>query len=560
MQGGFFAADELWLWLDCIHPDTNIITHDSIEKADSNVLFKNPLCSMDAESIVNSVSVAQIKKETLPMEELMHVSTRTKDITVSKSHRFFCLGSDANYWKKHDDLSGISEKMAEELKKGDRVLVAHKIPEPECELIDRKLARLVGYILADGHIDYPFRSSVHIDDASIDTILKYEVLAKECGFSTSVKKQEKYNCYRLRLFGKEVIMKLIDCLKDISVITGKKALSTSLKGVPHVISGSNNAVLSEFIGGFFDGDGHVKMEKNLPRKYTLLQFTNANRVILEKIKYLLLRFGIDCSRIKRSFDKKKKCTWYNISIKDSLSVKLFKKNIILFNQDKASKIVVYPYRSKRRIFGDIEVGFVTEAKKVLCDVPYLVDFAVPAYENYVANGFIVHNSWQNKSKKVGLVSSILLKSRKRSLTISYTTQGIGQVVKRVRDITDFVAYPIMSPDGRACKVIIMRGGSTRPTPINQPPLYFNTESVYAMYDTREEVQPIEDVDKAVYKEQFLDIYENKTFINDYLVEQLHFNDEDRIRKFCDAIQAAINPDDIRSEKDRKDNKEVMSAI
>jgi len=560
MQGGFFAADELWLWLDCIHPDTNIITHDSIEKADSNVLFKNPLCSMDAESIVNSVSVAQIKKETLPMEELMHVSTRTKDITVSKSHRFFCLGSDANYWKKHDDLSGISEKMAEELKKGDRVLVAHKIPEPECELIDRKLARLVGYILADGHIDYPFRSSVHIDDASIDTILKYEVLAKECGFSTSVKKQEKYNCYRLRLFGKEVIMKLIDCLKDISVITGKKALSTSLKGVPHVISGSNNAVLSEFIGGFFDGDGHVKMEKNLPRKYTLLQFTNANRVILEKIKYLLLRFGIDCSRIKRSFDKKKKCTWYNISIKDSLSVKLFKKNIILFNQDKASKIVVYPYRSKRRIFGDIEVGFVTEAKKVLCDVPYLVDFAVPAYENYVANGFIVHNSWQNKSKKVGLVSSILLKSRKRSLTISYTTQGIGQVVKRVRDITDFVAYPIMSPDGRACKVIIMRGGSTRPTPINQPPLYFNTESVYAMYDTREEVQPIEDVDKAVYKEQFLDIYENKTFINDYLIEQLHFNDEDRIRKFCDAIQAAINPDDIRSEKDRKDNKEVMSAI
>lgn len=170
------------------------------------------------------------------------------------------------------------------------------------------------------------------------------------------------------------------------------------------------------------------------------------------------------------------------------------------------------------------------------------------------------DSWQNKSKKVGIISSILLKSRKRGLTICYTTQGIGQVVKRVRDITDFVAYPIMSPDGRACKVIIMRGGSTRPTPINQPPLYFNTESVYAMYDTREEVQPIEDVDKAVYKEQFLNIYENKTFINDYLIDQLHFNDEDRIRKFCDAIQAAINPDDIRSEKDRKDNKEVMSAI
>jgi hypothetical protein len=560
MQSGFFAADELWLWLDCIHPDTNIITHDSIEKADSNVLFKNPLCSMDGENIVNSVSVAQIKKETLPMEELVYVSTRTRDITTSKSHRFFCLGSDTNYWKKHDDLDEITEKMAEDLREGDRVLIAHKISEPKCELIDRKLARLVGYILADGHIDYPFRSSIHIEDGSIDTILKYEALARECGFTTTTRKHKEANCYRLVLFGKEHIEKLLGCLKDISAITGKKALSTSLNGVPHVISGSNNAVLSEFIGGFFDGDGHVKMETYLPKKYTLIQFTNANRVILEKIKYLLLRFGIDCSKIKKQYDKKKNCTWYNISIKDSMSVKLFKENIVLFNQDKASKIVVYPYRSKRRIFGDIEVGFVTEAKKVLCDVPYLVDFAVPAYENYVANGFIVHNSWQNKSKKVGMVSSILLKSRKRSLTMAFTTQGIGQVVKRIRDVVDFVAYPIMSPDGRACKVIIMRGGSTRPTPINQPPLYFNCESVYAMYDTREEIQPIEDIDKAVFKEQFLNIYENKTFINDYLIDQLHFNDEDRIRKFCDAIQAAINPDNIRSEKDRKDNKEVMSAI
>lgn len=170
------------------------------------------------------------------------------------------------------------------------------------------------------------------------------------------------------------------------------------------------------------------------------------------------------------------------------------------------------------------------------------------------------DSWQNKSKKTGIVSAILLKSRKRDITICFTTQGIGQVVKRVRDITDFIAYPIMSPDGRACKVIIMRGGSVRPTPINQPPLYFNTEPVYAMYDTREEIQPIEDKGKAVYKEQFLNIYENKTFINDYLVRQLGFKDEKRIRQFCDAIQSAINPDDVRSEKDRKDKKEVMSAI
>ena len=258
----------------------------------------------------------------------------------------------------------------------------------------------------------------------------------------------------------------------------------------------------EFLDGYLHGDGCYH------EKRKVISFATVSPVLLSGLVQLFLRNGI-VPQINRavSSNSQKRNFIYNCQIYRKMHTVIFSKDYVLFP---VKEIEAFHYD------GDV------------CNIEVEND------NSYLTLSSCVHNC--------------------------YTTQGIGQVVKRVRDITDFVAYPIMSPDGRACKVIIMRGGSTRPTPINQPPLYFNTESVYAMYDTREEVQPIEDVDKAVYKEQFLDIYENKTFINDYLVEQLHFNDEDRIRKFCDAIQAAINPDDIRSEKDRKDNKEVMSAI
>lgn len=214
------------------------------------------------------------------------------------------------------------------------------------------------------------------------------------------------------------------------------------------------------------------------------------------------------------------------------------------------------FNKRRRIFSNYNLyGF-----------PFTKVNSIPSLEE-MSNGFFAGdelwlwlNSWESRTKKSSIVSSILLKSRKRDVVICFTTQGIGQVVKRVRDIVDFVAYPIMSPDNRACKVIIMRGGSSRPSPINQPPLYFNTESVYAMYDTREEILPIDDSKKAVFKETFLNIHENRTFINDYLKKHLGFSDEVRMKSFCNAIQSSINPKNIRSESERKDKVESMSAI
>lgn len=201
----------------------------------------------------------------------------------------------------------------------------------------------------------------------------------------------------------------------------------------------------------------------------------------------------------------------------------------------------------------------------LYGIPFTKVNSIPRLED-MQSGFFAGDelwlwidSWQGKSKKSGVVASILLKSRKRDITIAYSTQTIGQVTPRIRNVNDFVAYPIMSPNGYDCKVIIMRGGN-KPVPINKPPLYFNCESVYAMYNTREEIDAIDEKSRKPLKEEFFNVYENKVFINDYVKKIVGLKDENKIKRFCDIVQKTINPDDYRTEKERKDKVEVMSAI
>lgn len=113
----------------------------------------------------------------------------------------------------------------------------------------------------------------------------------------------------------------------------------------------------------------------------------------------------------------------------------------------------------------------------------------------------------------------------------------------------------MSPDDSTCKVVIFRGGSGKPTPINQPPIYYNCEPVYAMFNTREEIKPVEET-TTPFEEVFLPITQNYAFI-EYLKAKGVPNN--KIIAYCNAIQNTINPHEITSESQRERN-EVFSPI
>ena len=90
------------------------------------------------------------------------------------------------------------------------------------------------------------------------------------------------------------------------------------------------------------------------------------------------------------------------------------------------------------------------------------------------------------SKKNKIVSSILLKSRKRDIHFSYTTQSFRQVDTRIRNVTDFIAIPMLSPQENWCRLLIL----TNPSHSTVKTIKFRTEEVFKMYNTREEISPI----------------------------------------------------------------------
>jgi len=96
---------------------------------------------------------------------------------------------------------------------------------------------------------------------------------------------------------------------------------------------------------------------------------------------------------------------------------------------------------------------------------------------------------ERKRVKNKFITDILAASRKAFVTIAYTTQTIGQIDKRIRQVTDFVAYPIMK--GSICHVRFFIG--PRPTAAAMDKdIRFPTEPFYALFNTYERVYPLEE--------------------------------------------------------------------
>jgi len=105
------------------------------------------------------------------------------------------------------------------------------------------------------------------------------------------------------------------------------------------------------------------------------------------------------------------------------------------------------------------------------------------------------DSRASHSKKNRAISSILLKSRKRGIQIAYTTQSFGQIDLRIRRITDFIAVPMLSPKEDWCRVLIL----SNPSMTKVRWLKFRTGEIFPLYDTEEEIEPVQDETKKEKK-------------------------------------------------------------
>jgi len=122
--------------------------------------------------------------------------------------------------------------------------------------------------------------------------------------------------------------------------------------------------------------------------------------------------------------------------------------------------------------------------------------------NWARNGIVLLDEiWSvgldsrlSRRKKSIITANILGKSRKRGLTVLFTAQTMSQLDRRIREVLDFIAYPVMNSDGSICRLFIWRGNKPSGKPLKV--LRFYTEEYYKYYNSREEVpELIDDTDE-----------------------------------------------------------------
>jgi hypothetical protein len=108
-----------------------------------------------------------------------------------------------------------------------------------------------------------------------------------------------------------------------------------------------------------------------------------------------------------------------------------------------------------------------------------------------------------------VMTDILAASRKAFVTIGYTTQSYDQVDKRIKNITDFVFYPVIVGDDTLCRISVFKG--SRPTVSSLlPDIRFFCEPMFAIYNTYEIVKPLNEGETST--EVFLPIKDNPAWI------------------------------------------------
>lgn len=438
--------------IDCVHPETNIITaHGHIVKP-IQVMSENPLLSVDLDNFSQEPAFISALYKKLP-EKIIEIDVGTRKIKVTPNHRFFVL-----------DKDGIKEKFAKELKSGDYVVGIKKLEVKGKKFLGKEWLEFIGYFLGDGGIS---RNKIDFWDSNKTLLKYYHFLARKLSLSPRpIKRAKNKNCYYFDINS----VKLIEFLTSLGLRKSSKE-----KEIPKEILTSTDEELGAFLRGLFDAEGSVYFGKpyntvfrrgkeKITRKARIhhIIFASASKKLVEQVKYALLRFGIETTEIRVCKNRWGKT--YEIRIIDCQSIMNFQKFIGFNHKKKLAKLnkmveflnkkflhkdpipismgvieviakklgvsvytiqnkfgfglstyrkFYYPQRSTlKKLIENFEkigsckeleflkklvnsnLGFfkIRRIKEVKKLPTFVYDMTVPGYECYIANGFLVHNS------------------------------------------------------------------------------------------------------------------------------------------------------------------------
>lgn len=217
-------------------------------------------------------------------DKVLSWDEKTDQIIQSKQVRFFNNG-------KHDCISLEFEDgrtitctpdhlfadtngkwiKAFDIKLGSRVKIGPVLPDVSIDTYETILARILGYIVTDGHMSKHRNKSCAFLGTLLDADIFANDIEKLCRFKPKIKKDTcKSNCFTVG-----IPVKVVDMINNIDGIYCDNRTTSSNTCLPTDLAYWNNDRLREFLGGLFGGDGWSCSYNKITNSFTQVGFTQS---------------------------------------------------------------------------------------------------------------------------------------------------------------------------------------------------------------------------------------------------------------------------------------------
>jgi len=346
-----------------------------------------------------------------------------------------------NLTKEHPLLSSYGKyqfyRQARDLKVKDKIVLPTILPEIKKDSESLRIARLLGYILADGTINIRkgrFKDSrgcwyngtkarIRILNQSNEVLIQAkEDLEKEFKIVAKRYKRKDCNCEVIETKHQKIVNKFMN-------LGVPKGLKSGIIRIPKIVFESSNKFKSEFISALFDCDGYID-----PKPKTI-NYSSKSRLFLEDLQILLTHFNIESViRIKNAKFKNKVYKNYRLFITDNVSIQNFKKIGFKnnFKQERLNKHKSYGTRKRKIHYPHKKLVCIKiKSIKEIDGIKKVYDLSVPKNHSFIANGIISSNS--GKSYSLGVIaeelSNLPKEARENIGSLIFDTMGIYWTMK-----------------------------------------------------------------------------------------------------------------------------------
>ncbi|MDD5195440.1 MAG: LAGLIDADG family homing endonuclease [Candidatus Omnitrophica bacterium] len=178
-------------------------------------------------------------------------------------------------------------------------------------LLDRNLARFLGYIISEGRITRS--NQIWFVNEDKDIVNDFCVCARKA-FDVEARVFSYKKCANDVIVFSSALCKFLDKFFNIK----QEGLSKD-KVIPKQIFSASNDIVCEFISALFEGDAYIKDKTEKGKKVFYIEYSTASRELALGLSTLLLRFGVQAfirKKIKCATNtvNKTKRTYYSVYI------------------------------------------------------------------------------------------------------------------------------------------------------------------------------------------------------------------------------------------------------